>query len=63
MSGNDKTERDYKDFDGAIEEFAKEEIEKLKKRTNQLKAEAEIVGEAVETSLEQKGIEGSKKKS
>ena len=63
MSGNDKIERDYKDFDGAIEEFAKEEIEKLKKRANQVKAEAEIVGEAVETSLEQKGVEGSRKKS
>jgi hypothetical protein len=63
LPGNDKIEQDYKEFDGAIEELAKADIEKIKKKANQLKAEAEKVGEAVEASLEEEETNVIKKKS
>jgi hypothetical protein len=63
LPGKDKIEQDYKDFDDAIEELAKAEIEKIKKKANQLKAEAEKVGEAVEASLEEEETKAIKKKS
>ena len=63
MSGSDKVERDYRDFDSALEELAKEEIAKIKMKAATLKLEAEKVGETVEASLKKNKVEPKKKKS
>ena len=63
LSGEDKIERDYEAFDVAIEELAKKELEKIRKKASELKVEAEKVGEAVEASLGETAAKAGKKKS
>ena len=63
MSGEDKLEHDYETSDAAIEELAKEELEKIKKKTRELKVEAEKVGADVEASLDEGKPKAGKKKS
>jgi hypothetical protein len=63
LSGKEKLERDYKEFDEAIEESAKKELEKIRRKALELKAEAEKVGAAVEASLEENQAKVGKKKS
>jgi hypothetical protein len=63
LSGKEKVERDFRDSEACVEELAKEEIEKLKKKMNALKLETEKVGEAVDAELEETEAKTQKKKS
>ena len=63
MSGKEKIEQDYEVFDQAVEQMAKEEIERIRKKANQIKLEAEKIGEQVEASINADQDEGASKKS
>ncbi len=51
LAEEDKVAKDYDEFESEVEELAKKEIEKIKRRAAELKQEAEKVGESVEASL------------
>ena len=53
MSKKEKLEKDYETFNINIESMAKEELEKIREKTNAIKVEASKIGEAVELSLTQ----------
>lgn len=53
MSKKEKLEKDYETFNLNIESMAKEELEKIREKTNAIKVEASKIGEAVELSLTQ----------
>ncbi len=63
LSGEDEIEQNYHDSEMCVEALAKEEIEKIKKKTDVLKLEAEKVGADVEASLEENESKARKKKS
>lgn len=50
MSSNN-IEKDYKDFETCIEQMAEEELKKIRKKTSEIRNQAEKVGEAVEASM------------
>jgi hypothetical protein len=48
-----KLEKDFQDFNLQIEEFAEEEIKRIKEKAEAVKAEAVKIGEDVELSLKE----------
>jgi hypothetical protein len=63
LAENEKVERDYEEFAGKVEELAKAELERIKRRAAELKLEAEKVGEDVEASIAEAESASDKKKS
>jgi hypothetical protein len=61
LSGEDKVERDYRDSEECVEELAKEEIEKIRRKLEALKVETQEVGAAVEAELERREAKEKKK--
>ena len=53
MSTKTKLEKDYQRLNKAIEKLAEAEIKKIRKKTNDLKLEAEKTGKAIEVSIEE----------
>ncbi len=62
MSKKEKLEKDYATFTQNIESMAKEEIQKIKEKTNAIKEEASKIGDAVELSLNQEKTKTATKK-
>ncbi len=58
-----KVERDYEEFEGKVEELAKAELERIKRKAAEVKREAEKVGEAVDASIAKTEAAMDKKKS
>jgi hypothetical protein len=63
LAGKEKVEQDYKGFEDTVEELAKAELEKIKRKAAELKQEAEKVGAAVEASIGESEASAGKKKS
>jgi hypothetical protein len=57
-----KIENEYKTFEAEIEKKAEEEIKGIKKKTNQIREEAEKIGRDVELSIEKNETKAIKKK-
>ncbi len=53
MSGREKIEKDYKESEKRIEKAIEVEIEQIKRRTYEIKLEAEKIAEAVQISINQ----------
>ncbi len=51
MSQNQDIEEDYKASDACIEQMAQEELTKIRKKAEQIKKQAERIGERVEAAL------------
>ncbi len=62
-SKKEQIENDYKESDAKIEAIAEEELKKIRKKANEIKAEAEKIGEDVENSLNEGEAKRSRKKS
>ena len=61
LSGEDKVERDYRDSEECVEELAKEEIMKIRRKLEALKVETQKIGAAVEAELERREAKEKKK--
>ena len=61
MSKKDRLERDYKDFNNAIEYAAQSKLKKIHEEANALKEAAEKTGKAVEESINELAKAGKKK--
>ena len=61
MSKKDRLEKDYKDFNNAIENAAQSELKKIHEETNALKEEAQKTSKAVEESINEQANAGKKK--
>ncbi len=62
-NGKEKLDRDYHELEECIENLAKEEVDKIRKKMDALKQEAARVGEAVEVELGESETESVKKES
>lgn len=63
MPNYDKIEKDYEDSNVAIEAIVNEEMQKIKKKTAQIRKEAEKIGEDVELAMKESKTGTTKKKS
>lgn len=63
MPNYDKIEKDYEDSNVAIEAIVNEEMQKIKKKTAQIRKEAEKIGEDVELAMKESKTGTAKKKS
>jgi hypothetical protein len=63
MSGKDKIEKDYKEYEKNIEEKTEEEIAQIREKASEIKAEAEKIADSVEIFINQNKEKGHKKKS
>jgi hypothetical protein len=61
VSKKDRLEKDYKDFNNAIENAAQSELKKIHEETNALKEEAQKTSKAVEESINEQANAGKKK--
>jgi hypothetical protein len=63
LSGQEKIERDYKEFEKTIARTVEEEITKIRKKAFEVKEEAQKIGAVLENSINQTEEKGPKKKS
>ena len=63
ISGKEKIEKDYQEFERVIEQMTEDELRRIREKANQLKSEAEKTGESVENSINTSQEKLSKKKS
>lgn len=54
MSGKEKLERDFKTFNEEIEKLVEKETQTVREKIDDVKKQAEKVGEAAERSLEKR---------
>ncbi len=62
-NGKEKLDRDYRELEECIENLAKEEVDKIRKKMDALKQEAARVGEAVDVELGESETASVKKES
>jgi len=63
MSGKNKIEKDYRNSNSKIRQMAEDEIKKIEADANQIKKEAEKIGEEVENSINESEGKAAKKRS
>lgn len=62
MSGRTRIEKDYRSFDLNIEQRVAEEIRRIKKKLDQVRVEAEKIGDEVENSINESETKEARKK-
>jgi hypothetical protein len=63
LSGREKIEKDYRKSEKRIEKEVEEEMAQIKSKANEVKVDAEKIGEALEISINQNEERRNKKKS
>ncbi len=61
MSKKSKTEKDYEDYNAAIEQKAQEEIENIRRKIRVVKKEAQEIGDSLQSNTEKATAEEQEK--
>ena len=63
LSGKEKIEQEYQESVKRVERMAAQELENIRSKAAQIRAQAQIIGESVEQSLEESSTRKGRKKS
>lgn len=63
VTGKEKLDKEYKKLNSIIENTVEKELEKINRKTQEIKLEAENLGKEVEDKIENKEAGAAKKKS
>jgi hypothetical protein len=63
VTGKEKLDKEYKKLNSKIENTVEKELEKINRKTQEIKLEAENLGKEVEDKMENKEAGAAKKKS